>query len=65
MRLAIAILVASLVILSGCAVKETTDATDLAAQDTTAEEVTSEQTATETDALLLEEDEELDIGEML
>ncbi len=70
MRLAIAMLVASLVILSGCATFQTDFvneqmASDSAAQATTAEEATADQAASEANAQLLEEEDEVDIGEMI
>ena len=64
MRLAIAILISALVVLSGCAVQESTDTTDSGVQEVTLEEVTVEDASLETDTLLLEENE-IDIGEML
>lgn len=61
MKIAIALLILSLIVLAGCAVQE-------AAKDTTnqvTEEITAEDTAAEADPMLLDEEEDMEIGEML
>ena len=64
-KIAIAILIAALVVVSGCAVKELPSDTTPDTTQAALEDVTPEDTASEVDTLVLNEDGDLNIGEML
>lgn len=61
MKAAIALLLLSLIVLTGCAAQEAVEDTSAQA----APEATAEETAGELDSLVIEETQELEIGEML
>jgi PBP1b-binding outer membrane lipoprotein LpoB len=61
MKAAIALLALSLLLVAGCAVQESVEGD----QQQPAEEVTADAAAEETGPMLIDDEEELEIGEML